>query len=307
MTDFIKLSEEGWSDPKLLAVGPEGFTLYVKGLMYSKQHLLDGFVPTSALPLIGIGIKSPEKTAKALAAPSADLWDAVEGGYRVKPERWARWQTTKADVEAVREGWRERKERERQKKADEKAKRDAEKARDRTEGHAGVTRDTGGDSRVNHGDVTPQEKEKEKEKETPKGVSAGATLSPPWRHRVDGRWVKLGEDRYLASEEVLVSIEAWDRYRLSLGKGGISDGALDAFVQAVQDREPTESTLAAFFETAVRDGFETPNVRAFHRFVSGEYVPKGGRASGTYNPGGNPGGEVTPEAELDRLQEVARR
>ncbi len=119
MSDFIKISEEVYDDPKMLAVGPEGFSLYVKGLAYSKKHLLDGHVPTDALPLLGIGLKSVEKTAQALVA--RDLWERVEGGYRVKPERWSRWQRTKEQVEERREHWRDKKQKQRGKKGDKPA------------------------------------------------------------------------------------------------------------------------------------------------------------------------------------------
>ena len=74
--------------------------MYVKGLLHAKQHLTDGFVSDSALALVGIGCKSPQKIAKHLVA--IGLWEAVEGGYTVGYDRWARHQTTAEEVSRIR-------------------------------------------------------------------------------------------------------------------------------------------------------------------------------------------------------------
>jgi len=54
---YIKLDTNAISDHKVIAAGPEGFAVFIKGLLYSKLHLTDGFVPQSALPLLALGVK----------------------------------------------------------------------------------------------------------------------------------------------------------------------------------------------------------------------------------------------------------
>lgn len=100
MSLYIKLDCDALSDAKLLAVGPDGFTLYVKGLMYSKQHLTDGFVPEHAIALLSIGIRNAKKLIQLLI--DVDLWKKCDGGFTVGAERWAKRQTTKLQVEETR-------------------------------------------------------------------------------------------------------------------------------------------------------------------------------------------------------------
>ena len=104
---YAKLYCEALTDPKLLMVGPEGFTLYVKGLLYAKQHLTDGRVPKAALALVGIGIQNPEQVAQLLVG--SGLWVEEDGGYAVGCQRWAKRQQTKEQVEHDREQARLRK------------------------------------------------------------------------------------------------------------------------------------------------------------------------------------------------------
>ena len=114
MSLYVRLDTLAATDPKLLAVGPNGFTLYVKGLCYSKDQLLDGFIPTSAIDLISVGIKHKQRSIDALL--EHELWFIVPGGYTVTFTRWARHQTTKDEVEVTRSQNRERKRSERERK-----------------------------------------------------------------------------------------------------------------------------------------------------------------------------------------------
>lgn len=102
MSLFIRLSCEVLTDAKILAAGPEASWLWVRGLLYAKQHLTDGFVPDTALAIVGLGLAPAKVRAAAKAIVAAGLWEECEGGWRVPPERWARWQTTREEVEAVR-------------------------------------------------------------------------------------------------------------------------------------------------------------------------------------------------------------
>jgi len=94
---YVKLQTEIITDAKILMAGPEGFTLWAKGLAYSKQHLTDGYIPQECLQILGVGLKKPEQIARKLC--EIGLWENVEGGYTVGTDKWAKHQTTKEDVE----------------------------------------------------------------------------------------------------------------------------------------------------------------------------------------------------------------
>lgn len=106
MSIYLKADCDAMDDPKLLAVGPDGFTLYFKGLMYAKKHLTDGFVPAGAVPVLAAGIKNTKALIRLMIA--VDLWRECDGGYTCGSERWANRQTTKEQVEDKREKTKER-------------------------------------------------------------------------------------------------------------------------------------------------------------------------------------------------------
>lgn len=111
MNIYIKLSCSALTDVKLTAAGSDGFTLWVRGLLWSKEHMTDGEVPRVMLPMIGIGIRRVEETARQLVA--LGLWVETRDGYTVGADKWARYQTTREAVETQRTNWREQKARQR--------------------------------------------------------------------------------------------------------------------------------------------------------------------------------------------------
>jgi hypothetical protein len=98
---YVKLVCEALTDAKLLAAGPGGFWLWARGLLYAKQHLTDGVIPDAAMPLVAFGVADPQTEATKLV--TLKLWEPCEGGHRVPAKTWAKYQTTAADVEAMRE------------------------------------------------------------------------------------------------------------------------------------------------------------------------------------------------------------
>lgn len=129
---YIRLDTKALTNGKLLAVGPLGFALYVKGLLYSKEHMTDGFVPKSAVDLLAIGIKGVPKVIASLV--TFGLWIECDGGWTVSPDRWAEYQQTAAQVAESREAAAERK-----RKSRERSQRDTPAPSDG--GHTNVTRD----------------------------------------------------------------------------------------------------------------------------------------------------------------------
>jgi hypothetical protein len=121
---YVKLDTRALTNGKFLAAGPLAFALYVKGLLYAKDHMTDGLVPHAALPLLTLGMENAGAVVESLV--SSGLWERTEGGYTVGADRWAEFQQTKAQVDQSREEAAERKRRSRERHKD---------------GHADVTRD----------------------------------------------------------------------------------------------------------------------------------------------------------------------
>ena len=57
MSLYIKLEVGMLTHPSITTLSPAAFTLYVRGLLYAKQHMTDGIVHKSALNVLLIGIK----------------------------------------------------------------------------------------------------------------------------------------------------------------------------------------------------------------------------------------------------------
>ena len=108
---YAKLMCDALTDPKLLAAGPEGFTLWAKGLLFAKLHMTDGAIPRVMLPMLGVGIRRVEDTARQLVV--LGLWVETDEGFSVGSEKWARYQTTRDAIETQRENWRSHKARQR--------------------------------------------------------------------------------------------------------------------------------------------------------------------------------------------------
>lgn len=104
---YIKLSTEIKDDDKLNKAGPAAGWLWLRGLAWSKERLTDGFVAEGALRILCCGLGNPAKLSERLV--EVGLWTQVHGGYTVGPERWARHQTTKEQVEAKRDKWKTKK------------------------------------------------------------------------------------------------------------------------------------------------------------------------------------------------------
>lgn len=69
------------SNKKMLRAGAEASWLWLCAIDYSRDQLLDGFVPAEALHTLGVFKSSPVKLAGRLC--DVGLFDSVEGGFRV--------------------------------------------------------------------------------------------------------------------------------------------------------------------------------------------------------------------------------
>lgn len=152
---YIRVDADFWDNPKAIAAGPDGRSLYLCALAWSRKQLTDGTVQAVVLPSLAFKTGLPIEAAQAAADRLVEvgMWKRTADGWEVHD--YAEHQQTKADVDRQRSQWRKR-------QGDKRA-RDQEKE----DGHADVT----GDSRVSHAGVTRPESESESESETEKPIS----------------------------------------------------------------------------------------------------------------------------------------
>lgn len=124
---WVKVDDHFAEHPKMAAVGPVGWGVWLAGLAYCNRNLTDGFIPFEVAEGIGgkwrvrvPDVRDPDRTVvwtiARVSGPdgedmetewvidllvSAGLWDAVAGGYQVHD--YGEFQPLKADVVAERE------------------------------------------------------------------------------------------------------------------------------------------------------------------------------------------------------------
>lgn len=103
MTTWIKLHDNFWENPKVLAAGEDAALLYVQGLSYCSRNLTDGRIPTAALRNL-----TAKKEARTLARilVREGLWTETASGWEVHD--YTVVQRSRAQVESAREAARER-------------------------------------------------------------------------------------------------------------------------------------------------------------------------------------------------------
>jgi hypothetical protein len=95
--------DTGWhAHPKVLALGLAGMGLHAWSISYCDHTLSDGFIPRGAWP----ALEGLRPVVNKLVA--AGLWQPVDGGYQVHD--YADYNRTKAQIAALREEDRVRKE-----------------------------------------------------------------------------------------------------------------------------------------------------------------------------------------------------
>ena len=87
---FQKIDPKLPEDPAILAVGPLGELLYIRGLLHARQLLSEGRIIKFNLGSIAHGINSPSKHARDLV--DAGLW--IDDGDTWIIRNWAKWNMT---------------------------------------------------------------------------------------------------------------------------------------------------------------------------------------------------------------------
>ncbi len=120
------------TSPKHAPLSDPAFRLWTHALLWSKEHLTDGFIPAGMLATLHPrGPRVVAELLRVLVPGKGPLWHEVEGGYQIHD--YQDWQDTKARVQERRQQWRTRQDRKRS-----------------TTSVRGVTRDTTRDVRVSH-------------------------------------------------------------------------------------------------------------------------------------------------------------
>lgn len=102
---YAPLSAHYYKDDAVAEAGPMAELLYVRGLAFCADVLSDGFISEVQLVrFVGVGIPQARKHAERLVL--VGLWEKAEpglfgsdgAGYVVKA--WAKWNLTKAQIQA---------------------------------------------------------------------------------------------------------------------------------------------------------------------------------------------------------------
>ncbi len=115
MALWVKVATSFQHDEKVAGVSLEAELVYLRALMWAKEHESDGFIPDSILRGV-VTLKCVTGHAQ-LGAELCDarLWERVTpDGYRVPLSTWRRWQVTADQMNRKRELAAERKRRSRE-------------------------------------------------------------------------------------------------------------------------------------------------------------------------------------------------
>lgn len=98
---WVKMDDQFFRHPKVLAAGRDARDLYLVGLCYCAQGLTDGFIPAQAVRVLAAEAEIDTGPASAARLIEVGLWEAVEGGYAVHD--YHDYQPSKERVLATRE------------------------------------------------------------------------------------------------------------------------------------------------------------------------------------------------------------
>jgi len=107
---WVRLSAGYHADRRIRRVHPLAELVWVRGLAVARQQGSDGHIDAEWSPVeLGRGLTSDELNDATDALVRVGLWEPCDDGWRVPRARWARWQDTEDDYDAVRKRERERK------------------------------------------------------------------------------------------------------------------------------------------------------------------------------------------------------
>ena len=98
MSTYAKIEHGLYENPKIIGLSDKAFRTYLESILYSGNHLTDGFIDERIAKRMGWVEAADELTSNDQVNPS---WQRVEGGWQIYG--YCERQTSRADVEAMRE------------------------------------------------------------------------------------------------------------------------------------------------------------------------------------------------------------
>jgi hypothetical protein len=88
-------------DPKIIRAGPMGELLYIRSVLWCREHLTDGVIERPVVPRLTIGFPHPSRAISRLLA--ANLWTTHDLGFAIPRQIWTKWNPTADQVKAKRD------------------------------------------------------------------------------------------------------------------------------------------------------------------------------------------------------------
>lgn len=101
MMAWVKMDDQFFRHPKVLAAGRDARDLYLVGLCYCAQGLTDGFIPSQAVRVLAAEAEIDTGPASAARLVDVGLWEPTDGGYAIHD--YHEYQPSKERVLATRE------------------------------------------------------------------------------------------------------------------------------------------------------------------------------------------------------------
>jgi hypothetical protein len=98
MTTYSKIEHGLYENPKIIGLSHHAFRTYIEAILYSGKHLTDGFIDERIARRMGWDECADELTKNDFVNPS---WQRVDGGWIIYG--FSERQTSKSDVDAVRQ------------------------------------------------------------------------------------------------------------------------------------------------------------------------------------------------------------
>lgn len=230
---YIRVDADFWDHPKAIAAGPDGRSLYLCALAWSRKQLTDGAVQAVVLPSLAFKTGLPIEAAQTAADRLVEvgMWERTADGWQIHD--YAEHQLTKADVDRQRAQWRKR-------QSDKRA-RDQEQQDD----HAHVTRD----SPVSHARVTQPESESESESVEPISLLVPLT-GAPFGSETDG------SIRTTTDQRITATYDAWLNQQAAaqgVPEGRRRAGYIQQAQRTIDQHWPALKALAQANPTATPD------------------------------------------------------
>lgn len=109
MTFYARIATDFPRDPRMIAAGWQTRAVYIEALLYCRENLTDGLLHSLALPYWMPDMSPGIRKRHLNKLVELGALEADDDGWRFPHKVWARWNPTKAEVEAKRDEERQRK------------------------------------------------------------------------------------------------------------------------------------------------------------------------------------------------------